>query len=286
LKLRLASTGSILLTVVSAIAQVPADIPDFEVASVKRAGPSDQEKSAHVPAMFADKIGFEGGPGTKNPERINYHGVSLKGMLARAYNMKLTQITGPGWLDTEHYVVEAIVPPGTTAAQLRLMLQKLLTERFRMTLHRETKTSTVYRMKIAKNGPKLLPGLPPPEYKDDEERRAATRQKTLDNMEAMKAKIASGQRNTRSMGMQNGTTGKFAEMLSPNLDHPVIDMTQLRGTYYFHLEWTADSGLNAELSGPSIFTAIQEQLGLKLEAGQEPFEFLVVDNSEKVPESN
>lgn len=261
-----------------------AQAPEFEVASVKRAGPSDLDRLAHFPAAIADKIGFEGGPGTKNPERINYKAVSLQGLLARAFNLKAQQISGPSWLESERYVIEAVVPSGANPEELRLMLQKLLTERFQMTVHHETKSASVYRLKVAKNGPKLAIGQPMPQYKDDEERRAAMQQRSQENLEAMKRKVALGMRGARTIGLQNGTVERFAELLSSNVDHPVRDMTGLAGNYSFNLEWSADT--SAESLGPSLFSAIQEQLGLKLEAGQEQLAFLVVDKAEKTPTSN
>ena len=85
---------------------------------------------------------------------------------------------------------------------------------------------------------------------------------------------------------------QFAEVLSGHLDRPVKDMTELEGLYSFSLSWTPDSSRPAggaspdERSGTSVFTAIQEQLGLKLEAGKESFEILVIDKADKLPISN
>jgi uncharacterized protein (TIGR03435 family) len=82
------------------------------------------------------------------------------------------------------------------------------------------------------------------------------------------------------------TMEKFAETLSGHLDRPVKDMTQLDGEYSFHLAWTPDRGISEEPSEFSIFIAIQEQLGLKLEAGNEAIELLMIDKAEKTPTSN
>jgi uncharacterized protein (TIGR03435 family) len=91
---------------------------------------------------------------------------------------------------------------------------------------------------------------------------------------------------SRSFGLARATTERFAEVLSTHLDRSVKDMTQLEGEYSFNLEWTPDSGMRDADSGLSIFIAIQEQLGLKLEAGNEPIEMLVIDKVEKTPVSN
>ena len=116
-----------------------------------------------------------GGPGTKDPGRINYSGVTLKMLLKRAYDIGPEQISGPDWLDSERYDIMATVAAGTTPEQFRLMLQNLVAERFELRQHRETKTLAVYLLIVAKNGPKLEAPETVPEYKDDEEGRAATR---------------------------------------------------------------------------------------------------------------
>jgi uncharacterized protein (TIGR03435 family) len=240
---------------------------------------------------MAEMMGFDGGPGTQDPGRIRYHDVSLKMLLARAYNVKPGEISGPGWLASERYTIEAKLPPDTNADQLQLMLQKLLTERFQISLHREVKETPVYRLKVAKNGPKLKPPEESPRYQNQDEERAAMRQRAEENLaKAIAAREANARMGirgpSRSFGLARATTEKFASVLSSHLDRPAKDMTELEGEYSFHLEWTPDSGMRDDSSGVSIFTAIQEQLGLKLEAGNEAIELLVIDKAEKVPTSN
>jgi len=109
--------------------------------------------------------------------------------------------------------------------------------------------------------------------------------KTKACMEAHAGNCAS-----RSFNLDNATMEKFAESLSPNLDRPVKDMTGLEGTYAFSLEWAPEKGPSTEPDdapvGRSIFAAIQEQLGLRLEPGKENMDLLVVDKAEKEPISN
>jgi uncharacterized protein (TIGR03435 family) len=236
-------------------------------------------------------MGFDGGPGAQDPGRIVYRGATLKTLLARAYKVKPGEISGPGWLGSERYTIEAKLPPGTDEGRLRLMLQKLLTERFQITLHREVKDTPVYRLKVAKNGPKLKPATELPHYQNQDEERAAMRQQVEENLaKAIAAREVNARLGirgpSRSFGLARATTERFAGVLSGNLDRPVKDMTQLEGEYSFHLEWTPDSGMHDDASGVSIFTAIQEQLGLRLEAGNEPIELLVIDKAEKAPTSN
>ena len=206
-------------------------------------------------------------------------------LLARAYNAKPDQISGPSWLGSERYTIEAKLPPGADGDQLRLMLQKLLTERFQISLHREMKETPVYRLKVAKNGPKLKPAEELLHYQNDAEMKEALRKGAEENlakrMAAMEASRASGiQMPSRSIGMARTTMERFAGVLSGYLDRPVKDMTQLEGEYSLKLAWTPDK--NDEPSEFSIFTAIEEQLGLKLETGKESIELLVIDKAENV----
>jgi uncharacterized protein (TIGR03435 family) len=267
-----------------ASSQTPQNTPQFEVASVKPAPAGSAPPG--MPRTIRENMGFREDPG-----RIDYHGVTLMMLLERAYNVKFDQISGPNWLDTEYYTIAAKLPPDTSKDQLRLMLQKLLTERFQITLHCETKEMPVYRLKVAKNGPKLKPPEEDPHYQTDAERKEAVKKVSEEFQARMKAMAAKGIRTagTRSFNLSNATMEKFAEMLSNHLDRPVKDMTQLEGKYAFHLEWAQDNGPSTntdETSGPSIFAALQEQLGLRLESGKDVFDLLVVDKAEKVPTSN
>jgi uncharacterized protein (TIGR03435 family) len=269
----------------TASGQATTGTPEFEVASVKPADKQARDQFRNVPGPVAEMMGFEGGPGTKDPGRIFYHGVSLKMVLARAYNMRPEQISGPSWLGSERYTIEAKLPPGTDAEGLRSMLQKLLIERFQLSVHKEVKDTPVYRLKVAKNGPKLEPARAVPQYETDDERQDALMKRVEAMRAATKANQEKGIRTPgRSFGLARATTGKFAETLAGHLDRPVKDMTQLEGEYSFRLAYDPDGGMRED--GLSIFTAIQEQLGLRLEAGNEPIELLVIDKVEKVPVSN
>jgi uncharacterized protein (TIGR03435 family) len=105
-----------------------AQTPGFEAASVKPAPPGG-----------GTGIRISGGPGTDNPGLISYSGVTLNRLLSMAYGVYRDQISGADWLDTERYVVTARVPKGTSKDQFDLILQNLLAERFKLTLHHETR---------------------------------------------------------------------------------------------------------------------------------------------------
>jgi uncharacterized protein (TIGR03435 family) len=128
--------------------------PSFEVASVTLA-----EDGGGLPAFITGpseiRMRFQGGPGTKSPERINYVGVTLKMLIQRAYGVRPEQIAGPDWIAAQRYTITAKLPPETTLEESRLMLQNLLSERFQLRFHRETRLFRVYHLVVAKNGPKL-----------------------------------------------------------------------------------------------------------------------------------
>lgn len=184
--------------------------------------------------------------------------------------------------------VEATLSGGTDAEQFQLMLQRLLTQRFLITLHREQKVVPVYRLKVAKNGPRLMPAETLPQYQDDDEAKEARLKNAGDGLEKMIADIKAGNRplNLRTSDMLRATPERFAEMLSDNVDRPLRDMTQLEGEYHFHLDWTPESAMHNDPSAISIFTAVQDQLGLRLEGGNEQIDMLVIDKAEKTPVSN
>jgi uncharacterized protein (TIGR03435 family) len=273
----------------AASAQTP-QAPSFEVASVKPAAPNGMDAAmAVLKGPAEEQMRFRGGPGSNDPGRIDYVGVTLKMLLKRAYDVAADQIVGPDWLETERYDIVAKLPSGVGREQLPLMLQELLAERFQIGLHRETKTLAVYSLTVAKNGPKLQPPEKLPEYKDDEERKAAMRKSTSAALEARMAAMRRGEHVPgRSIHMASTTMAKLTAWLSSNLDRPVKDKTQLDGLYSFSLTWEPDGARprGDEPLGPSLVAAVEEQLGLKLQRENAQVELLVIDKAQKVPTSN
>lgn len=161
-------------------------------------------------------------------------------------------------LATERFDIDATFPGNTTPEQLRPMLQALLAERFKLALHKETRQLPTYALTVAKGGPKIHPvdeGQP----------------KTSGGVGHLEA--------TR-IGMR-----KLADLLARQEGVPVTDSTGLTGVFDFTLEWTPDNASPSD-NGASIFTALQEQLGLKLDARKGPVEVLVIDAVEKSPTAN
>jgi bla regulator protein blaR1 len=220
--------------------------------------------------------------------------VTLKFLLAFAYRLQQFQISGgPKWMDSDRFDVEGKADdPKASFDQLRLMLQSLLEDRFKLKLHRETKESRVYALVVGKGGPKiklssdqLSPDVNGPAPPGAGPNRGAIR-------------------GGEGILVGNAVTlSWFAASLSPRVNRLIIDKTNLAGRFDIRLRWAPgpaelpfDSAGNKiprtiidmngvtvgpDSSGPSIFSAIQEQLGLKLESAKAPVEVLVIDHAEK-----
>jgi uncharacterized protein (TIGR03435 family) len=195
--------------------------------------------------------------------RVIMENVSLKKVTLWAYGIpddREYALAGPGWLTTEHFNVQASFPADALPAQVRQMTQALLADRFKLALHPETRQLPIYALVVAKNGAKIHPV-------EDGQPRTGGR---IGHFEATKT------------SMQH-----FADLLARLLSQQVVNETGLQGVYDFTLEWAPDDmKVGAETSGASLFTALQEQLGLKLEARKGPVEVLVVDHVEKAPTAN
>jgi uncharacterized protein (TIGR03435 family) len=278
----------ILLSILVAGAQQPATSPAFEVASIKL-GDHGPSLPPFINGPSEMRMRFQGGPGSKSPERINYVGVTLKMLIQRAYNLLPEQVIGPDWLSKDKYTVTAKLPTETTSEQCRLMLQNLLSERFQLRLHRETRGIRIYHLVVAKSGPKLTPAEKPRPLSHDED--AASAQARLQaRLAEFRAAVASRRQEgfTDSFGTESATVANFAESLSARVDRPVIDRTHLDGYYKFELSWAADRAAPKDDApqGPSIFAAIIQQLGLELQPATDQFEVLVIEAAERIPVEN
>jgi uncharacterized protein (TIGR03435 family) len=184
-------------------------------------------------------------------------------MIYTAYHLRPDQVVGlPGWAASEHYDLEATAGHAITVEQMRAMLQTLLAQRFQLQVHRETREIAMYSLALGKNGPK---------FKESE----------VD--ETPKGSIM-GDGVGMHMVVAKGTMAQLASRLSSNgAGRPVMDKTGLTGIYSFKLDWVNDTAAAGDL--PSLAVALQEQLGLKLEAAKGPVEFIVVDHVER-PSAN
>jgi uncharacterized protein (TIGR03435 family) len=225
----------------------PAAPATFEVASVKPSPPD-------APGMFTRYLP-DGG--------VRFAGATLKNLVSIAYGVRQFQISGgPRWIDTDRFDIEARAETSGAVTPLQRKtgerLRSLLADRFQLALHRETKEHTVYELVVARGGPKLQ------ESKEGK------------NMVRAGRGTVKGQ----SVGL-----AMLAMNLANELGCPVIDKTGLSGKYDFDLTWTPIPPSAASPSeapdGPSIFTALTEQLGLRLESKKGPVEVLVIDSAER-----
>jgi uncharacterized protein (TIGR03435 family) len=252
----------------------------FEVASVK---PAKSENG---------RFTMNGGPGTSDPGRISYTNIMLRRILLNAYEVRNYQISGPEWLDTARFDITAKLPDGTTMEQFRAMLRNLLETRFKMKIHRESRELPIYALLTAKNGPKIEPSVKDaPNGVPGEDQLATIRAfEGRDGFPALSLRapglvIETMNGRTRITAKDVPLT-KLADLLSGQVGRPVIDTTGLADDYSFVLYFTPEGVNTGDNSEPSIFGALQEQLGLRLEARKGPVELLVIDQAEKVPTEN
>jgi uncharacterized protein (TIGR03435 family) len=223
--------------------------PAFEVATVKQ----------HV---FAGTGGGRLGLSISG-SRVTVSTITLTRLISMAYEVKTYQISGgPSWAGdaSTAYDIEARGDGTPTVGQAHVMLQALLADRFQLKMHRETKELPVYDLVVAKNGPKMKES-------------AADATASVD--------VRGGATGSRQLTYTKMSMAGLATGITSDAGRPVIDKTGLTGNYSFALEWTVDGTPADVATGPSLFTAVEEQLGLKLESSRAPTEILVIDHAEK-----
>ena len=282
---------AIALICINLWAQTPPARPQFEVASVKPAA-TDEKGLDGIP-MIREMMRNGRLPGMipmADPGRIRLENWALLDLIAAAYSVRATQVSGPAWLSDQSFYIEAKVPEGTPKEQLNAMLQSLLEERFGLKVHRETETKQGFALVVGKNGPKLKPAEPlpaPAPGLTEEERKAKTRQQVRASMAAMMKRMQENRENGTPLGgfstvtWPSVTTEDLASRLTRFAEAPVADETGLTGKYSVAIEtWK-----NADLPGGTVFDAV-EKLGLKLEARKVTAETVVVDQVSKTPTAN
>jgi uncharacterized protein (TIGR03435 family) len=252
--------------------------PSFEVASVK------PNKSGERPMSLQIQPGG----------RLNITNVPVRVMIRNAYQLQDFQIVGgPDWLATDRFDITAKAEGNPTGPQMSLMLRTLLAERFTLTLHNETRELPIYALVMARAGGRLGPqirkgvfdcgplrnGPPPPPTPGP---------RSPDDPFNCGFRVGPG----RMIG-RGSTMVALAASLSTWVNRVVLDRTGLAGDFDLDLEWTPDRMPQGppppgapplppiDPNGPSLFTAVQEQLGLKLESTRGPVEVLVIDGAEQ-----
>lgn len=240
----------------------------FDVATIKLT-PPDWDRGRYIRMEGAELV-------VRNNE--------VRRLIAAAWNLTPRAVTGgPAWLDSDHYDIIAR-PPDTAGEHVRpgydeqmTMLRALLTERLHMAFHREPKDFSIYSLTVAKGGAKLKESAAPPDAQGE----------VINTVYPEKEGgfyLHLPARNARMV--------QFAEMLQRGVfDRPVVDNTGLTGRYDFELEWSPDDAqFNGQLARPAgsgpptrpdFFSAIQAQLGLRLEATKGPVSTLVIDKIER-----
>jgi uncharacterized protein (TIGR03435 family) len=325
----------IALTVIGASAQTPAAGPVFDVASIKSAGPLQAQVAAgklHI-GMSIDAA------------RVDIGSMSLADLIPIAFGVKPYQVSGPDWMKETRFDILAKMPEGATKEQVPLMLQALLVERFKLVVRRETKDHPIYALVVGKNGSKLKDSAPdadapPPEASAQSKNGGMPVFSTPEGQvrvanDGKGAVVSGGPMGTTRISM--GPSGTMhleaakmsmpalAEMLGRFVDKPVIDMTELKGTYQVGIDLSMIDMMNAartaglgvpppgagpgggdgrgpggggpggggpgaaiaasEPTGGTIFEAVQ-QLGLKMDPRKSAIETIVVERVEKLPTEN
>jgi len=230
--------------------------PQFDVTSVKRNNSGSQEKY------------FQGGTG-----RFTAVNMPLRFLMQLAYKVEEFQMIGaPGWIDSEHYDIEGTADGAASRSDMNgPMLQALIEDRFKAIVHGETRELPVYFLTLSRNGSKLTAG---PCIKNVPNTPVPPSQR-----ESACGYMGIGHGTLRSTGTE---VRHLTDALSGILKRKVLDRTGLTGELDINLKWAPDPGVDP---GPSIFTAIEEQLGLKLESGRAPIDVLVIDRIERPTEN-
>jgi len=250
--------------------------PAFEVASVKSNKSGDPGGS------------FGGRPGGQVVVRNN----TLRNMIRNAYGLQDFQIVGgPDWINSDRFDIVAKAADDAPPAQMLLMVRALLADRFKLAMHTETREIPIYALVMARSdgrrGPQLRPaaadcgallaaarggGAPVP--------RVSAGERPVCGMQTLPGRMMAG----------GYALPDVARNLSPFTGRMVVDKTGLAGTFDLDLTWTPDQVPQGALppgapaidpNGPSLFTAVQEQLGLKLDSERGPVEVLVIDRAER-----
>jgi uncharacterized protein (TIGR03435 family) len=270
----------ILLTILStAAAQTPDPSQQFEVASIKPGPPPD---------MRGMRVSIRGGPGTEDPGLFRCENCSISGLITTAFDIRDYQLSAPDFTKNTRFDVSAKIAAGATKEQFRQMLQNLLAERFKMTFHRDKKEMPVLNLVVAKSGPKFKESAPVEVAPDDDAPRNSGPPKKDANgfpiLPKGKGMSMSISNDRAAMRSSDEAMSDFAGALSNQLRQPVIDATGLNGKYDIAMTWVP--GDSPDNPGPTIYTALQEQLGLKLESKKGSVDIVVIDHIEKAPTEN
>ena len=284
-----------IVAVMLASSSIRAQKLEFEVASIRPSGPQ-------APDTLNVGLHVDGA-------QVRVSHFSLKDYLGMAYKLKVYQITGPDWIASDRFDINAKLPEGAKREQVPEMLQSLLENRFQLKMHRETKPFSVYALVVPKGGLKMEALPPDPDGGDDPSNGAVDvsggggrgRNVSIDLGKGSSFTLGDNKVYAKKLSMT-----AFADLLARFEDRPVVDMTETKGNYDLTLEFTPEdframmirSAIAAGVALPpealrlldgasdsGLQTALQT-VGLKLDSRKAPIETLIVDHAEKAPTEN
>jgi uncharacterized protein (TIGR03435 family) len=249
----------IVLTALAALAQGQAVRPTYEVATIKL---NESDKGSR--GLQEDKA------------QAVFTSIPLKRLIQWAYKVYPFQVSGPGWLEDVHFDISAKYPPDLRDEERPLMLRTLLEDRLKLVIHRESREMQGYSLVIAKGGFKLKtvePGAP-----------------VTGSLGSMSPSLnLQGGFRRSILVAKKASIASLADLMTRVRDGMVIDKTGLSGVYDFELRWNNDDNNPIPSDGnsfPFLFTALQETLGLRLQAEKVPVEMIVVDHVARDPTEN
>lgn len=279
-----------------AFAQAPAPKLTFESATVR--------PTTSAPGNWS----MQGGPGSQEPDHIAYQNVTLRMVLVNAYQVQDNQISAPAWMNTARYDIAATLPLGSTVDQSRTMLQNLLADKFGLKLHHQQRDFTLWTLTVADDGPKLMPAAPiAPEPAADPTAQPGANNPAQPGADGFPTvpPHQSAQNVVNGIAKMAGraiTVDQIAGFLrfpigtldagpgaTPLATTQVLNRTGLVGEYDVKLQYAfpAQRPADAKAAGaPDLFTALQQQLGLKLEKNTVSQDVLVIDHANQKPAEN
>ena len=226
--------------------------PQFEIAVIRPTDPSDDNQGFHM-----------------NGHQLFIENESLSSLISFAYSLHPSQIgDAPAWVAHDRFDITGVpdIAGSPDLKQYQMMVQKLLKDRFHFRFRREERRLPVYSITVARSGAKIVKSAGDPNGVPDQ--------------------TGYGKGNTQVMKFTNNSMSDLALGMQSFLDKPVIDNTGLKGRYDFTLTWTPELTAESDsASAPGVFTAFQDQLGLKLQPTKEPIEALVVEHLERPSEN-
>jgi len=227
----------------------PEATPEFEVATIKPTDPNWRNSGFH-----------------SNGRRISCDNETIEDIIKFAYNVHARQIVeGPGWLRTDKYDIDGVpdLLGRPNLKQMQAMYRGVLSSRLNLTLHHEIREISVYSLRVGKSGSRFAKSLGDPNGSPDQTFTRWTSQLI-------------------ELKETNATLAEFSQNMGMVLDRPTVDQTGLSGRFDFTLRWTPEGAQGDDPNAPpDLFKAIQEQLGLKLEATKAPVDVLVIDHIDR-----